>query len=184
MSRIALVLSFCLTIVLPRASAQMLEDVVYLKDGSMIRGTIIQQIPNAHLTIRITGGSTFTYAMSEIIRITKEPSVSMPVIKEKNPGIALLLSFLVTGAGQAYNEEWTKAAIYFGLTSLNFAFWANDDYSIDSISFIGVTAGVLESIIDAPMSAIRINKKHREQRLSLTPLNSNNGSGASLTLRF
>ena len=48
------------------------EDVVYLKDGSIIKGTIIEQIPNESLKIKTTGGSIFVYRMDEISKISKE----------------------------------------------------------------------------------------------------------------
>jgi hypothetical protein len=47
-------------------------DVVYLIDGSVIRGTIIEQIPNKSLKIETRDGSTFFIEMSRIQKITKE----------------------------------------------------------------------------------------------------------------
>jgi hypothetical protein len=35
--------------------AQELEDVVYLKDGSVLRGTIVEQVPNESILIRHLG---------------------------------------------------------------------------------------------------------------------------------
>jgi hypothetical protein len=49
-----------------------LVDVVYLKNGSMIVGSIIEQVPNENLKIQTKDGSVFVYPMSDIYRITKE----------------------------------------------------------------------------------------------------------------
>jgi len=49
------------------------EDVVYLKNGSIIRGIITEQIPNESIRIEISNGSIFVYRMDEIERITREP---------------------------------------------------------------------------------------------------------------
>lgn len=49
-----------------------LVDVVYLKNGSMIVGSIIEQVPNENLKIQTKDGSVFVYPMSDISRITKE----------------------------------------------------------------------------------------------------------------
>lgn len=49
-----------------------LEEVVYLKNGSSIRGTIIEQIPNSTLKIQTKDGSVFVYNINEVEKITKE----------------------------------------------------------------------------------------------------------------
>lgn len=49
-------------------------DVVYLKNGSVIRGIIIEQSPSQSLKIQTPDGNLFVYAMEEIARITKEPA--------------------------------------------------------------------------------------------------------------
>jgi hypothetical protein len=48
------------------------QDVVYLKNGSVIKGMITEQVPNQSLTIETKDGSIFVFKMSEIIKITKE----------------------------------------------------------------------------------------------------------------
>lgn len=58
------------------ANAQSLQEVVYLKNGSIIRGDIIEQVPNESLKIKTVDGSVFAYKMEEVIKITKEPYVS------------------------------------------------------------------------------------------------------------
>lgn len=52
--------------------SQEYKDVVYLKDGSVIKGTIIEQIPNEQVKIKTEGGSIFVYRFSDIEKITKE----------------------------------------------------------------------------------------------------------------
>lgn len=51
--------------------AQDTQEVVYLENGSVIRGVIIEQVPNVSLKIRTTEG-IFAYKMSEVVKITKE----------------------------------------------------------------------------------------------------------------
>lgn len=55
---------------------QPLEDVVYLKNGSIIRGQIMEQIPGEPIRIELLGGTELVYSTEEIERITKEPSKS------------------------------------------------------------------------------------------------------------
>ncbi len=49
-------------------------DVVYLKNGSVIKGLILEQIPNVTIKIQTKDGSVFVYKMDEIEKITKEES--------------------------------------------------------------------------------------------------------------
>jgi len=48
------------------------QDVVYLKNGSIIRGTIIEQVPNKSIKIETADRSVFVYQMDEIEKFTKE----------------------------------------------------------------------------------------------------------------
>ena len=48
------------------------QDVVYLKNGSIIRGMIIEQIPNKSIKIQTKDGNVFVFEMDEIEKITKE----------------------------------------------------------------------------------------------------------------
>ncbi len=50
-----------------------LQEVVYLKNGSIIRGTIMEQVPGVSLKIQTADGSVFVYSMDEVEKITKEP---------------------------------------------------------------------------------------------------------------
>ncbi len=47
-------------------------DVVYLKSGSVIRGQIVEQVPNESVKIMTADGSVFVFKTSEIEKITKE----------------------------------------------------------------------------------------------------------------
>ena len=44
----------------------------YLKDGSVLRGTILEQVPNETIKIRTRGGSVIVLKMSSIVQITKQ----------------------------------------------------------------------------------------------------------------
>lgn len=61
---------------------QSTDDVVYLKNGSVIRGSIVELVPDGNITIEIMGGSTLVYPMAEVEKITKEKSrYEMPIQK-------------------------------------------------------------------------------------------------------
>ena len=52
------------------------EEVVYLKNGGIVRGDIIEQVPNEQIKIQTRDGNVFVYQFGEIEKITKENSLS------------------------------------------------------------------------------------------------------------
>ena len=99
-------------------ASQQMQDVVYLKNGSIIRGTIIEQMPGKTIKIRTGDGNIFVYSMDQVHRIAKETITKRT--KRKSPGLALAISLigglLIDGMGQLYNEEIGKG--------LGFAAWS------------------------------------------------------------
>ena len=57
------------------ANAGELQDVVYLNNGSIIRGTIVEQIPNKSMKVKTSDGSVFYCELSDVMKITKEEPV-------------------------------------------------------------------------------------------------------------
>lgn len=53
-----------------------LEDVVYLKNGSILRGQVLEYTPSTNIEIKIKGGSILIYPSSEVLKIEKEPVVT------------------------------------------------------------------------------------------------------------
>lgn len=68
---------------LVQAQSQTMEDVVYLKNGGIIRGTIIEQIPNKTLKIEIVGRNVFVFQFEEIEKIVKAPVENATIEKQK-----------------------------------------------------------------------------------------------------
>lgn len=48
------------------------RDVVYLKNGSIIKGELVEVIPDEQVKIKTSDGSLFVYKMSEVSKIEKE----------------------------------------------------------------------------------------------------------------
>ena len=65
--------------------AQEMQEVVYLKNGSIIRGTIIEQVPDKSLKIQTNDGSIFAYEMAEVEKITKEQATAYENNKRLTP---------------------------------------------------------------------------------------------------
>lgn len=56
-----------------------MEDVVYLKDGSIYRGQIQELVPNQTLKIQLLGGSLIVLQMNEVTKVTKETKLQSNV---------------------------------------------------------------------------------------------------------
>ncbi len=63
------------------AFAQESKDVVYLKNGSVIKGEITEMIPNKHIKIKTADGSLFVYSFTEIEKTEKEIVENSPFTK-------------------------------------------------------------------------------------------------------
>jgi TM2 domain-containing membrane protein YozV len=182
----ALLAALVLAFVLPYHSAAQgqNEDVVYLKNGGVIRGVIIEQVPGVSLKIKTHDGNVFVYAMKDVQKMTKEAPVegsTSSTVSEKSPLLAFVLSFILPGGGQYYNGDIGKGVIMTGAAAAGIAtmlaagtesvwhkdntgyYYASYGYWVDqTTTWYYVGAGVaaaasLWSWIDAPISASRIN---------------------------
>ena len=98
MARAVLVTFAVIFLAATKVSAGQMVDVVYLENGGIVRGTILEQIPDNR--------------MRDIVRISREPVLgSRTFIQKKNPMVALGLSFPIVGSGQFYNGEYTKGIV-------------------------------------------------------------------------
>ena len=206
---VLILLVLTLLSIVPNAFAQMQnEDVVYLKDGTIVRGTIIEQIPNVSLKIKLKGGSVFVYEYEKIEKITKEPIEKVSysdthITSEKSPAVAFILSFLIPGVGQYYNgtkQEINRGiaqeVIYVGGIVM---LYSSEDENVVALGAVGALGGFLWSIIDAPIAASNINKELRRQQyghliqfdrrnyavgLDVYPMMTDKGIAAELTIHF
>lgn len=67
-------LVFCIFFIMTSAALgqSKYQDVVYLKNGSILRGVIIELIPEETVTIEIIGNNVFVFKMEEVEKIVKE----------------------------------------------------------------------------------------------------------------
>lgn len=65
-----------------------LQDVIYLKNGSIIRGMIIESVPNQSYKIKTSDGSVFAYTVDEVSKLTKEEPYNQKKnsYNKKSPG--------------------------------------------------------------------------------------------------
>ena len=70
--KITLFIALLLTISALSAFAAEYVDVVYLENGSRVKGIIIEQIPGVSISIETADGSVFVFKVEDVVKIAKE----------------------------------------------------------------------------------------------------------------
>lgn len=180
------ILLTCLTafVMTSQAFAQQIsqmEDVIHLKNGELIRGTIIEEVVGESLKIRTRDGNVFVYTMDEIAKMSREPVMRMRGqigVQKKNPWLAFGLSFLIPGGGQFYNGQHSKGVAQLGGVGLGIGLMviAKEDYTSGNFDIVPfdfddrktvlglllLCGSSLWSVIDAPISANSINQQNQQ----------------------
>jgi hypothetical protein len=168
------------------------RDVVYLKNGSIIKGQIVEQTLDSIIKIQTADGSLFVYSQTEVEKIESEVSPAVPYYKYKNPVASWALSFfLVPGIGQFYNGDvrgGSAFASFYAVSLTLFCVGLVQTNRDDSYKYSGATTymvggllsmGVcwLVSWISAPIQSYRLNREHgllswqigKKSNLALSP---------------
>lgn len=104
-------------------SAQAMREVVYLKNGSIVKGVIIEQVPNASLKIQTADGSVFAYPMSDVEKIVKE---EVPNVRGTRNNSTVNRGAMFDGRGRERG--------YRGFADLGYTL-GTGDWAIDRIEF-------------------------------------------------
>jgi hypothetical protein len=150
--------------------AQKLEDVLYLKNGSIIHGTIIEEVPGKSIKIQNIIGDVYFYDIYEVEKITKEQIKNHGYNDDNQdtklkPELAFLWSFILPGGGQYYNGQYAKGLI---MTAIDIScissliFIQPITHVNDNFIYLCISVGSLNEIIsmvDAAISANKINRK-------------------------
>ncbi|MEZ4777426.1 MAG: hypothetical protein R3D00_29890 [Bacteroidia bacterium] len=148
-----------------KAQSYHMENVIYLKNGSEIRGWILEQIPGEYVKIELVGGSILVYQQDEIEKITSEPTQYAQIIRRvnrKRAGIQYrdrgLYNFVTTG--YIINEgRWTQ-------NQLDFSFYYRAGYRFNQYLGVGLGTGIDEyqtGIIIPIMAEVTGDFLHRRQ---------------------
>ena len=162
-----------------------LQDVVYLKNGSIIRGDIVEMVPGEMVKIQTSDGSVFVHAFADVEKFTKEQAVintnTTIALEKKSPWLSGFLSFCIPGLGQFYNGEFRKGwgdlatslggvcGMYAGAYMISWGAvntdqWGNPDGALVTSGAIVMLAGMgvvlvngIHSIVDAAKGSKRYN---------------------------
>jgi hypothetical protein len=79
-----------------------LEEVIYLQNGSILRGVIVEEIPNKSYKIQLQGGSIFHVEFADVIKLTKEPIQGAAVTEGKTSMQTDKVPFVFTPRKRGY----------------------------------------------------------------------------------
>ena len=129
------------------------------------------------------------------------PIPQSTVVQEKNPWLAFGLSFSVPGLGQYYNGHNAKGTVQIVAATAGAVVMfsaleddvklingdtidPDDDNNVSAIGALVYLSSFIWSVVDAPMSANRINDQAPQASLQVNPVVKDDLVGASLTLKF
>lgn len=167
---------------------QMLEDVIYLNDDTVLRGIIVEQVPAVTYVIATANGKYTIDALS-IRKITKEPTSNTVVVNEihtygpyiphkydedgnlitpLSPSGAFFNSLIIPGLGQMNNGQEIKGILLFtgtvvGVLGVTVGTNMASSQYVDLVGYSSAALAVgcyLYSLFDAPIYAYKWNKKH------------------------
>lgn len=189
--------------------AEAFGDTIHLKDGTIITGTITEEVLGETITIRTPNGIIYTFALADISKITRQQITRQKITTRKEPALSCILSIIIPGAGQVYNEEYGKGLFFFLGSSIGLGIAVSamrrdifgQYHVIEGKEDIAAAGALLWffnhiiSIIEAPISAHQINKKNEQHThliqfdkeqftVGLDPIIPNQGWGGTISLRF
>ncbi len=199
-------LCLCLLIIGMSVVTPSIADTIHLKSGTVIEGTIIREIPNASVAIETAQGKVFTYNMHDVLKIDRRPSPPVPTVPplptiRKDPTLSGLLSAIIPGSGQIYNNQYLKGGGFFlatiigAGTTLNTVYWQKTDglrvVKGKRVQLIGAglmtaiiyTVGITDAVAWSKMINT-VNEQDTKKRPSIGINNTPHGWLATLSVQF
>ena len=82
------------------------HDVVYLKNGSILRGVIIEQVPNQSIKIETADHSVFFFELGEVEKFTKEPLKGRRIVTKDSNALKTGYRGIVEAGFQLGVGDW------------------------------------------------------------------------------
>ena len=102
------------------AQRNVLQDVVYLKNGSIIRGLIVEQVPNESIKLQTNDGNIFVYNLDEVQKMTKEAGYAQrPAQRMGGSPISTAASNVPTGYKGFVDLGYNVGLGYYGIGYLH-----------------------------------------------------------------
>lgn len=145
------------------------QDVVYLKNGSIIRGVIIEQVPNKSIKIETADRNVFVYQMDEIEKLAKENATQGKSVNtsDKRKGFIGLSVGASIPVGDFADKSNGGAKTGVQLNLVNFGYLFSDNFGIsatwfgaaNSIDIDGIDPWSYGGLMAGPLLSFPISEK-------------------------
>ena len=120
MKKILFIVTLLFVVAQVSFSQSEVKEVVYLKNGSIIKGMIIEEIPNKSLKIETSDGSIFVCDIKDVEKITKERVSSSSTSRNTNrrvTSVSTSTSWSSTDLGDKLDIKGYKGFVDLGYTA-------------------------------------------------------------------
>ncbi|MFM6984954.1 MAG: hypothetical protein ACKOXF_12525 [Chitinophagaceae bacterium] len=142
----SLIVSITMFLCISLSAQNSWQDVVYLKNGSKIKGMITEFVPNVSYTITTSDGSIFVCNIGDILKIAKE-QVILSTIPPKNDSLPLTKAlehpqseYFTKGYRGIVELGYGLKSGKYGLDVTNFNFV--NGYQLSNQMFVGLGTGI------------------------------------------
>jgi translation initiation factor IF-1 len=153
-----------------------MQDVVYLENGKVVRGHIVERVPSERIKFQFEDGQIRYLSYKEITYIERlmpdDTVLYSPRPYKRSPVGAFALSFLIPGAGQVYNGETVKGLVFLGVFAGGIVLSRQKaDENNKGVDDIGIGLALIAwvvSFVEAPIRANEINVRNGWVAVPLT----------------
>ena len=123
-------------------------DVVHLKNGSKIKGVIVEQIPGEKIKIKTSDGSEYVFAETDVLKFTREEKPKENIKPKDNP-LSYINNYKRKGKGYFFEAEILNGGLGSGLRITN-------GYRFNQYAKLGFALGgeMINSIYNGPYTGI------------------------------
>ncbi|MGB0881152.1 MAG: hypothetical protein ACPGTO_11390 [Polaribacter sp.] len=123
-------------------------DVVHLKNGSKIKGVIVEQIPGEKIKIKTSDGSEYVFAETDVLKFTREEKPKENLKPKDNP-LSYINNYKRKGKGYFFEAEILNGGLGSGLRITN-------GYRFNQYAKLGFALGgeMINSIYNGPYTGI------------------------------
>lgn len=125
------------------ASAQSIGDyidVLYLKNGSVVKGVIVEQIPGQSVKIKTQDGSEFVYEIQDVSKFTREESPTS--MNSNRNGMGCFGGNKWFNADYKAKEKGFYTEVGMGANSSAYAFRITQGYKFGRLGYLGLAIGL------------------------------------------
>lgn len=89
MKKIFITFTLLIAVIVSASAQEVMQDVVYLKNGNVIRGTIIEYVVGGKIKIKTADGSTINHSIDEITKFGREEIKNGAIQQSENAVVAV-----------------------------------------------------------------------------------------------